>query len=419
MPRKKKENEYSMVNGIRKTRDGKGYEAAIYIGLKNEVDKNGKPKKDYEWVRASTYAECKQLKIEKEKEVADGTHSKTAKLPFCEYADKWISLLDNSKADSTVKSYKMYIEKHFKPAFKRFKVEEIGEFNIKEYINDKLKEKLSPNTVRKHFFILNRMMQDAVKHKNPCEGIDPPKKQKYVPRVPTDEEFKLILDAVTGTFDELMVLLAGWCGLREGEIFALKWNDIDFKAGTIKVDEAMAIAIAIDDDMKIKPAGYEDKDPKSDNGIRTIVAPEHVMLLLESIKPHEDEKVIELNPGENKVFDMRPDSYSTRYGKMIEYHNELFDLRKKFGQAGIDNYLKNHRKDSIKMNLKIQNKKLPDIRFHDLRHYHATVLYDNNVDDLYAADRLGHDIQTLKEIYQHLQLKTRKKNDDKIKEIFK
>jgi integrase len=62
---------------------------------------------------------------------------------------------------------------------------------------------------------------------------------------------------------------------------------------------------------------------------------------------------------------------------------------------------------------------LPDIRFHDLRHYHATVLYNNNVSDKYAAERLGHDIMVLKKIYQHLQESTKSKEDQKILEIFK
>lgn len=43
------------------------------------------------------------------------------------------------------------------------------------------------------------------------------------------------------------------------------------------------------------------------------------------------------------------------------------------------------------------------MRFHDLRHYHATQMFENPpISDQYAAERLGHDINTLKTIYQHL-----------------
>ncbi|MCX7905067.1 MAG: hypothetical protein N2486_11235, partial [Caloramator sp.] len=55
-----------------------------------------------------------------------------------------------------------------------------------------------------------------------------------------------------------------------------------------------------------------------------------------------------------------------------------------------------------------KNYNLPKVRFHDLRHYHASLLYKNNVPDLYAAERLGHDIWVLKKIYQHLGLEEKK-----------
>jgi integrase len=55
-----------------------------------------------------------------------------------------------------------------------------------------------------------------------------------------------------------------------------------------------------------------------------------------------------------------------------------------------------------------------DIRFHDLRHYHATWLYKNGIPDLVAAQRLGDDLQTIKRIYQHIGDDTKKKFDDEI-----
>ena len=67
----------------------------------------------------------------------------------------------------------------------------------------------------------------------------------------------------------------------------------------------------------------------------------------------------------------------------------------------------------------LAQRKLPKIRFHDLRHYHASLLYKNNVPDQYAAERLGHDIWVLKKIYQHLGLEENKELDQKVKDIFK
>lgn len=111
---------------------------------------------------------------------------------------------------------------------------------VRQYISKKLKSGLSPNTVRKHFFVLNKMLQEALKNKNPCRDIKPPKKEEYKPYVLSEHEFDLFHNAFRGTIDELPILLAAWCGMRLGEIFALRWDDIN--GDTITVDEAKSIS---------------------------------------------------------------------------------------------------------------------------------------------------------------------------------
>jgi len=46
---------------------------------------------------------------------------------------------------------------------------------------------------------------------------------------------------VRGIRDEPVILLAGWCGLRREEIFALRPNDLDFENNTLRIDEAYVI----------------------------------------------------------------------------------------------------------------------------------------------------------------------------------
>jgi len=227
-------------------------------------------------------------------------------------------------------------------------------------------------------------LADVMKQKSPARDIKLPKEEKYTPRVPNDKEMEQIHNAVRGTRDEPIVLLAAWCGLRRGEIFALRWNDIDWNNGTLRVDEAKSIN---EDNL------YEDKRPKSENGLRTVIVQEYLMGLLETLrkpkpkkkrkKDQEQDNIVKLNDNsDHQIFNMRPDSYSSYWAKFV------------------------------------REKKLPDIRFHDLRHYHASYLYNNNVPDQYAARRLGHDIRVLKEIYQHLGLDRQKEIDDNIRQMY-
>jgi len=364
---------------IKKNANGT-YSAVVYVGR----DSNNKMLREY--VTRDGLKECKNAVRDLEEEIANRSLNNLSRMKMCDYMDKWFEINKPFLANTTIKAYKTYIDLHFTPAFGNLRVNQITDMQIKKYLSDKLKC-LSSTTVRKHYFTLAKMFYDTLKTKSPCLGIKAPQNSEFTPTIPTEVEFERIHQVFKsiGLQDEVIILLAGWCGLRRGEIFALKWDDINEKDCMIRVDEAVAL----------EEEGYqfELKSPKSANGIRTIIAPDYVMSLLKDmrqLKPKKKSKKDEIknnNKAEIKpeIFSYNPDSFSKKYRKII--------------------------------NLKSNN--LPKIRFHDLRHYHASLLYKNNVPDQYAAGRLGHDIWVLKKIYQHLGLEETKELDQQVKNIFK
>lgn len=357
---------------IRKMPNGT-YKAEVYMGR----DANGKKIREY--VTRDTQKECLKAARELEMHRDSGDISKLTKMKMSDYMDTWLGINKAFLSSTTVKAYKMYIEHHFKPYFGNMRVDQVTDMHIKKYLSEKL-ETLSPTTVRKHYFTLSKMLSEALKGNNPCVGIKPPKNANFKPILPTEKEYYDIVDrfAKEGIQDELIVLLAGCCGLRRGEIFALRWNDIDFKLGTIRIDEAVAL----------EAEGYDFllKEPKSDNGIRTVAAPEDIMKLLSTWQQTRTGKnnVIALKNNNDLIFTYNPHSFTKKYARIIRDTDEL-----------------------------------PKVRFHDLRHYHASLLYKNNVPDQYAAERLGHDVMVLKRIYQHLGLEEKHNLDEKIKGMFK
>lgn len=327
---------------IRK-RNGK-YHATVYIG------KNAEGKQLRKYVSADTQKECKRLvrDIETQKEERKLTNVENIKLSI--WIDKWLKVNKERLSPSTFALYNIYANAHYKKYFNNIKLKDIHEIHIKEFINDKLEKPLSPTTVRKLFFVLSRILEDALKQKNPCRDIEPPKKAKYVPFVPTKLEFEKIYNAFTLDKYRLAIQIAGKCGLRRGEIFALKWNDIDEKNKMIIVDEARALDINGD---------YIYKKPKSSTGIRKVPCP---VYLIEQIEAYRK--------------------------KQKSIRNEIFEGR-------LDNF-------SRVFSDKMKEIKLPNMRFHDLRHYCASWLYEQGIPDHIAAEMLGHDVMILKQIYQHI-----------------
>jgi len=258
--------------GTIKKNDNKSYSAEVYVG--RDVD----GKKLRKFITRDSLRECKNAVRELEEEVKNKTLNNLSSMKMSDYMDKWLEINKPLLAPTTIKGYKMYIDRHFKPAFETMRVNQVTDMHIKQYIADKINSKLSTTTIRKHFFTLSKILHDALKTKSPCIDIKPPKNAEFKPTIPTQAEFNAIYETFKeiSIEDEAIILLAGWCGLRRGEIFALKWNDLNEKEGTIRIDEA----VALEED------GYqfEFKNPKSHNGIRTIAAPDYVIDLLKEIK---------------------------------------------------------------------------------------------------------------------------------------
>lgn len=349
---------------------GNGYQGTIYVGRKSDGSK------DNIYVQADTLRECKALAREAEDDVANKKISHFRNTRVTDFCDDYLKRHKYPEiAKTTHKTYTMYVNKHFRPFFKKLKFCQVNEFHLKDYIAEKL-DNLSSTTVRKHMMFMRMVFAEA-KFKHLFDEVDIPKNQKYVPTIPTDEQFDLIIADCKMKKKELIVLIAGRCGLRLGEIFALKWDDIDFKVKEVRVDEAFARAEA---------EQYELKPPKSENGYRKVPCPD---IILEKLKDYRDNPYkskrgfLKTNvvPITGQIFDGRPDNFSNNFGKSMD----------KLGMG--------------------------DIRFHDLLHYYASWLYKNGIPDHVAAEIMGHDIAVLKGIYQHLGLEDRAVHKDRIREL--
>ena len=137
------------------------------------------------------------------------------------------------------------------------------------------------------------------------------------------------------------LVLAGWGGLRVGEVCGLKWTSVDFEAGTIFVENALA-----DDDE----GGVCDGPPKSQAGVRTVPLPDAAMQVLAAHKRRQDEMRLASGRGWNE----RAYVITTRRGTPIPPDN--------VSSAWL-RFVKTH--------------DLPALPFHGLRHSYATNMFES------------------------------------------
>lgn len=366
MARKKKENPRQMVDGVRRAKDLIHWEAAVFTG---QYDEKGKP--IYKWEYADSEKEARAKRDESKYKIKNNIFVNPTDITLGEYLDEWIELHKANIAETTYELYKLYIRKHIKPIIGNIKLQSIIPMTLKMFYAKKLQpgpditlkdgsmkkgKALSSNTVRKFHILLREALQEAKLNSlilnNPADNVPPPVVEKYKPKIIDKENYFKLLDAVKGTYDEIYIILAGGLGLRRGEVIGLRWEDVDFKNGTITISQSIT-----------RFTKEVTKKPKNESSFRTIVMPKYVSDILEEYK--KSQKIIHLN---GRICDKyKPQSYSKHFKALLEKHG------------------------------------LPPVRFHDLRHFNAIIMMMKGVPDKVAAETLGHaQVSTLREIYQHV-----------------
>lgn len=232
---------------------------------------------------------------------------------------------------------------------------------------------LSPRTVQHYYDTLSALLDKAVQweilRRNPMAQVDRPVAKKVRVRYLDEAQAVRLLRCLKNEPNlsyRAAVLLALLCGLRLGEVGALKLSDIDWENATIDVTRA----------LKYSPqTGNYQGDPKSAAGQRLISLPPDLMTVLHAARDYQQETAT-----------MIPDLWQGD-GFIVHSWNGA--------QLHHDTPSKWFRKFADRNGF-------PGVRFHDLRHTHATILLANNMDVVEVSTRMGHgDASVTLKIYGH------------------
>ncbi|MBB2988440.1 integrase [Terracoccus luteus] len=120
--------------------------------------------------------------------------------------------------------------------------------------------------------VLNVAVQDGAIVRNPCQIPGAGAQRSAERPIATPAEVAKLIEATTPCF-RAAVALAAWCGLRRGELCALRTRDVDLEHGRVTVRRNYV-------ELLEAPGKFE-KDPKSEAGKRTVTIPPHMVPLLE------------------------------------------------------------------------------------------------------------------------------------------
>lgn len=306
-------------------------------------------------------------------------------MTFSEYAIDWLALKKADLERSTYEAYEIYVMRHLVPYFDTLgkPIDQITPRDVKGYVLTKLNGGrldgksggLSPVSVRKHLHLIKQIYADAV-----MDLVVPysPAASVRLPRCSASEpcgyflsvtEAQAIIDAFHGHPLYELVFLTLYYGLRKSEALGLSWSAIDFK------NESISIRATV---VKNRSIVYKERT-KTESSRRTYpLLPEVKTVLLDLLRKQEEAKIASLVDG-------------------VPYRQNDFVFKWDF--SGIP-----YRPDFVLRSFQrvLRKNRLPVIRFHDLRHGTASILFDRGWTLKDVQVWLGHsDIQTTANIYTH------------------
>ncbi len=162
---------------------------------------------------------------------------------FATMSDKYIVIAKQSKKASTWKGYQKMIRNYWKPIFEHYPLASITTGMIREAITDSGLAELSAKTFNNAMTPLRGIFELGIEYeyiaKNPCRKIKAQKWQSPPPDPVDPDEIPLILNAVRPDWLPYFQVAFG-TGMRTGEMLALRWSDIDWNQGLIKVERGYA-----------------------------------------------------------------------------------------------------------------------------------------------------------------------------------
>jgi integrase len=150
---------------------------------------------------------------------------------------------DSFRSFATAKTYRGYIRKWIKPRWGSRYLDEIKAVDVEGWLRRLPMARSSRAKIRSILSILfNHACRYELFDRNPMQFVRQGAKRRSAPNVLTAAEIKALVDHLP-LRERTLVLLAAATGLRQSELFGLKWCDVDFKRGELSVIRSIVFGV--------------------------------------------------------------------------------------------------------------------------------------------------------------------------------
>lgn len=163
---------------------------------------------------------------------------------LCDHFEQRELTKDNTwRSYSTKKTYQAYLTRWILPHWGRYELAEVRTIHVESWLRTLPLAKSSCAKIRNLMSVLfNHACRHELFDRNPIYLVRQSAKRRRAPTVLMPAEIKALVENLS-IRERTLVLLAVSTGLRQSELFGLKWGDIDFAEGTMNVTRSIVYGV--------------------------------------------------------------------------------------------------------------------------------------------------------------------------------
>jgi integrase len=301
-------------------------------------------------------------------------------MTLAQFTAEWLALKQPDLKESTYRSYEGLLRVHILPSLGKKPLKKITPPELQRLyaarrgaeIKGKRTQRVSAATVRRAHDVLHNLLDDARRlghvAVNVTENVQPPKPERRIMQVLSRDQVAAFLDTIRGDRLEALYLLAITTGMREGELLALKWREVNLDADALRITATL---------YRRKARNFAITPTKTHKSDRMVALAPVAVDALRSHRARQLEERLALGDAwqdNDLVFPLQDGS------PMDGQNMYRYEFRRQLARAG-----------------------LPPIRFPGLRHTFATLMREQGMDIKDVADALGHSSPTITAtLYTHV-----------------
>lgn len=287
-----------------------------------------------------------------------------------QYLEHWLESTRPSLRPRTWLRYEQLLRLHVVPEIGKVRLVRLSPQHLQRLYAGRLEAGLSPASVVQLHAVLRRALGQATKWslvaRNVASLVTPPRIERREMATLSPEQTRTLVEAAAGDRLEALYVLAINTGMRQGELLALRWTDVDLDAGALHVRAT----------LQRTREGFVFTEPKTTSSRRQVALTRAAVEALRRHRARQLQWRIEAIAWEDNDL-----VFANEVGQPLD---GTAVLRRSFYPL-------------------LERSNLPRIRFHDLRHTAATLLLGQGVHPKIVSEMLGHSqIAITLDLYSHV-----------------